>query len=76
LNINESENTKPQEVRDILTEAVVNFKHIYNPDESKKGSEFVQNSVESVFKKIVESPEDAGNLLKAEIESAQNWLTI
>jgi hypothetical protein len=69
LDLNESENTKPQEVRDILTQAIIDFKHIYNPDEGQKGSQYIQSNVEAALKKTADNPADAENILRLEVAS-------
>ncbi len=71
LDLNESEGTKPQEIRNILIQAVVDFKHINDVGSKDDKHSFIQNRLEAAFKKVSEQPGEADVILGEEIEKTE-----
>lgn len=68
LDLNESESTKPQEIRSILIQAIVDFKHINDIGSKNDRHSFIQNRLEVAFKRVNEQPGEVDVILGEEIE--------
>lgn len=55
--IAESSSDKPLQIQNILRDAVLTHKHIFNPEQGQNKNEYIQKAVEGVYSKVNESPD-------------------
>lgn len=68
----EGSTDKAQKVKNVLREAVMTDKHIYNPERGQDKNKFIQETLEKVYVKIEQEPDKQSEIIKNEIENIQN----
>lgn len=72
LEVSESAVDKPKRIENILMDAIMTHKHIFNPSEEQNKNEFIQKIIEDYFAAIIKEPNRKEEIYKQEESKIQN----
>ena len=65
----ESGAEKPKQIQNILAEAIITHKHIYDPEREQNKNKFIQKTLEKVYGEIEKNPDKQEEIIQKEIEN-------
>jgi hypothetical protein len=65
----ETSSDKPKQIQHILREAVLQHRHIFNPEMGQAKNEFVSRMLEAVFTELVKTPDNQSEIIDREIKN-------